>query len=217
MTVFSDLVNLFYPKCCAACTNALVRQEEAICLSCQVSLPHAHINDERDNQIEKIFWLRADVQAATAFLRMPRHGMVHRLIHEMKYHNNPAVGKRLGKLFAAELMDSERMKDFDTIIPVPLHPKRLKARGYNQCEAIAEGMNEMLKREVSTDNLVRVRYNEKQAKTPGRWNRWENCCCRWTFPSWSARSYSTHLGARWPLSRRRIAASRVTKIVYWCS
>jgi ComF family protein len=131
------------------------------------------MHDERGNRIEKLFWGRADVQFATAFLKMPKNGVVHHLIHRLKYHDYKNVGVYLGKLFARDLMLSSQMSDFDVIIPVPLHPKKLHSRGYNQCDCIAEGMNIIMENRVVSDNLVRKENTSTQTKK-SRYARWKN-------------------------------------------
>ena len=166
-------LSLFFPRCCEACGNQLVTQEEIICLSCQVKLPRARLHDQIDNRIERLFWGRADICAATAFLKMPRKSVVHHLIHELKYNNNKDIGVKLGKLLGQELQLSNRMNQFDVVIPVPLHPKKLAIRGYNQCDYIAEGISHVMMSEVSKDNLVRIKFNASQTRKK-RFDRWEN-------------------------------------------
>jgi ComF family protein len=173
MKHWNNFVSLFFPDYCAGCGQHLMRLEEGLCLSCLLQLPRTGMHDEHHNYVERIFWGRADVVAATAFLRMPRHGMVHKLIHELKYRDNQQVGRTLGKLFASELARSERMSDFDMIIPVPLHPKKQNQRGYNQCLCIAEGMVKELPAELSQKHLVRNFYNNSQTRK-SRFERWRN-------------------------------------------
>ncbi len=147
--------------------------ESAICMHCLSHLPRLHVHDEKDNAVEKIFWGRVELNAATAFLQMPRNGIAHRLVHRLKYHNDQEVGERLGVLFGHELMSSERMKNIDVIVPVPLHPKKLHLRGYNQCDCIAKGIGETLGVEVSQNNLTRTHFSASQTRK-GRISRWSN-------------------------------------------
>jgi len=147
--------------------------EKAVCMHCLTHLPRLQMHDERDNAVEKLFWGRIDLEAATAFLSMPRNGISHRLIHRLKYHGDQEVGERLGALFAHELLASERMKGIDVIVPVPLHPKKLHVRGYNQCDCIARGMAETLGADISLNNLTRTHFSASQTRR-GRISRWSN-------------------------------------------
>lgn len=131
------------------------------------------MHDEQGNKLERLFWGRTDIQSATAFLKMPREGTVHKLIHELKYKENKNVGIRLGKLFGTELHASQRMNQFDFIIPVPLHPKKMYLRGYNQCDCIAEGITATLGSELMTDNLCRITFTQSQTRK-SRYERWKN-------------------------------------------
>lgn len=131
------------------------------------------MHDESGNKLERLFWGRTDIEAATAFLKMPREGTVHRLIHELKYKENKSVGIRLGKLFGTELVSSQRMNHYDYIIPVPLHPKKLYLRGYNQCDCIAEGLSHTLGSEMLTDHLRRIVFTQSQTRK-SRYDRWKN-------------------------------------------
>jgi len=173
MNIVSDFSNLLYPNYCAGCGHLLYKNEQAICLSCQHKLPKANFHDEPDNPVEKIFWGRVRIVSATAFLRMPRKGSVHRIIHELKYKQNPEAGVVLGKLFGLELKNSQRMGHFDAVIPVPLHPEKRYLRGYNQCERIAQVIAQSLGIPCHSEALLRTEHSESQTRKH-RYNRWEN-------------------------------------------
>jgi ComF family protein len=173
MSYATDFGTLFFPKYCSSCNRNLMHYEKAVCMHCLTHLPRLQMHDERDNAVEKLFWGRIDLEAATAFLSMPRNGISHRLIHRLKYHGDQGVGERLGALFAHELLASERMKGIDVIVPVPLHPKKLHVRGYNQCDCIARGMAETLGADISLNNLTRTHFSASQTRR-GRISRWSN-------------------------------------------
>lgn len=173
MSYATDLGALFFPKYCSSCNRNLMHYEKAICMHCLTQLPRLRIHDEEQNTVEKLFWGRVDLHSATAFLNMPRNGSTHRLIHRLKYHGDQEVGQRLGALFGHELLESARMSKVDVIIPVPLHPKKLHVRGYNQCDCIAQGLAETMGVDVSLNNLTRVHFNATQTRR-GRVSRWTN-------------------------------------------
>jgi predicted amidophosphoribosyltransferase len=78
-------------------------------------LPRASIHQLRENKLERLFWGRADVSMATAFLRMSRKGLTHRLVHELKYEGNKEIGQLLGTLFGQELKKIDEWKSVDLI------------------------------------------------------------------------------------------------------
>jgi len=74
----------------------------------------------------------------------------------------------LGRLFGRDMLGSDFLNPIDWIVPVPLHPRREKERGYNQAEMIARGLSEATSLPVSTGNLVRVIFNPTRRKEPKR-------------------------------------------------
>jgi len=173
MLNLGNTVGLLFPAYCAGCNQVLSHGEDGLCLKCVASLPRLHQYQYRANQLERKLWGRVEVEMAIAFLRMSRHSLVRKLIHELKYRNNQGVGVALGRIFGTELSKVWRKIPFDFIVPVPLHPKRLFHRGYNQCDCLAEGLSESMRVPVSNHLLIRAKYNQTQTRR-GRISRWHN-------------------------------------------
>lgn len=173
MSLASNFGLLLFPSYCSGCNRNLMHYEKAICLHCQSKLPRLYTCDQSGNPVEKVFWGRVQLQAATALLKMPRNGATQRLIHRLKYHDDQDVGERLGAMLGSEMLASQRMSDFDFIIPVPLHPKKLHMRGYNQCDSIARGIAEAMNCSALIGNLVRTQHTSTQTRK-GRLSRWNN-------------------------------------------
>ena len=125
-----------------------------------------------ENPVARIFWGRVNVQTATSFLFFSKKGRVQSLIHQLKYKHQKEVGIYLGSLFGQSLIESPFYSNLDFIIPVPLHPKKLNIRGYNQSLMIAVGMNKSMKIDVF-HGLVRKLHSSTQTKK-SRYQRWEN-------------------------------------------
>jgi ComF family protein len=83
-------------------------------------------------------------------------------LHKLKYQGQKEIGVELGLQFGQLLKKSELYMDIDLVVPVPLHPKKLKKRGYNQAEAIAEGISKGLGAKVSISHLLKSQYTETQ-------------------------------------------------------
>jgi ComF family protein len=83
------------------------------------------------------------------------------------------LGYVLGKYAGADLLDCPDFLSVDTIVPVPLHPKRLKSRGYNQSEWIGKGLAEIMNKPQNIENLVRVKENVSQTRK-SVYERYEN-------------------------------------------
>lgn len=171
--LFQNFISLIYPENCACCGRDLFRTEESICMICESELPFTKFHDIEDNPVEKKFYGKFEYHAATAFLYFSKKGIVQQILHELKYGNNINIGIKIGELFGKELQKTKRFTTFDYLIPVPLHPKKERKRGYNQSLKITEGMNKVLQTNVSTKNLIRKIANPTQTKK-NRWQRWEN-------------------------------------------
>ncbi len=86
---------------------------------------------------------------------------------EYKFNGQRLYGELFGILLANEISGHEALSDCDIIIPVPLHRKREKERGYNQSEIIARVLSVSLELPMLTDALIRTRNTEKQSTKTG--------------------------------------------------
>jgi len=168
-----DLINLLFPELCNGCGKLLYHGEKEICTKCLYDLPYTDFHLYEDNLVAKQLWGRLPVNAAMAMLYFKKGTKVQNLIHGLKYDGKTEIGIRLGKLLAKKLSQSELYADIDIVIPVPLHQKKLRLRGYNQSEYIATGLAEDLGVSVSTKNLLRNKSTETQTKK-ARYTRFEN-------------------------------------------
>jgi len=126
-----------------------------------------------DNPVMKNFYGRADVKMAASFLLFQKKGSVQKMLHALKYRSKPEVGLLLGKWYGLDLKKNNTFTDCDYIIPVPLHKKRQRKRGYNQSEYFAKGLGEELNIPVVTNVLFKKHFTETQTyKT--REERWQN-------------------------------------------
>jgi predicted amidophosphoribosyltransferase len=62
------------------------------------------------------------------------------MIYALKYEENQKVGNFLGKQIGYEIEEGIFFKDIDYIIPVPLHSKKEKIRGYSQSRCIEKAI-----------------------------------------------------------------------------
>ncbi len=100
-------------------------------------------------------------------------GKVQHLLHQLKYKGIKEIGIYTGKLYGVTLKKSPFYTDVDVIIPVPLHPKKQRKRGYNQSEMFACGLAEAFSKPYDIKTLVRTYASETQTKK-SRFRRWEN-------------------------------------------
>jgi ComF family protein len=169
----TDLLGLLFPNLCNACGIALYHSEHLICTKCLYDLPLTDYHQHAENRVAKQLWGRLPLNAAMAMLYFRKGAKVQNLIHNLKYNGRTDVGVLLGNMLGERLITSTLYKDIDLIIPVPLHHKKYKHRGYNQCTFIAEGIAEKMEIGFSEENLIRNTSTESQTKK-NRYNRYEN-------------------------------------------
>ncbi|MDR0729892.1 MAG: ComF family protein [Prevotellaceae bacterium] len=172
--IVRSFFGLLYPKLCEACGTTLNTYEEVLCLRCLGRLPRTNFWNEPDNPVEQTFWGRVPIEHGCALFPFVRGSRYRKLIHSLKYHGKWEVGIMLGGLLGQELKKSPFYQTVDTIVPVPLHPKKLHMRGYNQCEQIAIGIARVTGWAVNTTSLSRRIFTNTQTRRRSRINRWEN-------------------------------------------
>ena len=85
--MINNLLHLIFPNNCALCGNHLMKQEEAICISCEINLPFTRLADLKDNSIQKLFWGKCNIEDAYSLLYFAKGGKVQELMHEFKYNS----------------------------------------------------------------------------------------------------------------------------------
>ncbi len=167
-----SLRRLFYPRVCVLCHLALVKSEKHLCVYCLKKLPKARLVDPTENAVFKVFRGRIPLGQAGAFLVFRSGGITRQLLHEIKYRDNRNLAVWMGEMYGEELLKSG-IKPADCIIPVPLHRKKQKQRGYNQSEAFAQGLGAKMNIPVNTTALQRRTFTQTQTRK-SRWDRWRN-------------------------------------------
>lgn len=172
LRMLSDLADLFYPRICPGCGYPLRQTEQALCLFCKHKLPKTRFASFQDNPVAQLFWGRKAIYQADAWLFFRKKGMAQRLMHDLKYHGNAALGKEMGILYGRDLLQRNLAMP-DLISSVPLHPDKRKRRGFNQSECIAEGMASVLNVPFDPGFLFRDSDAVSQTRKK-RYERWEN-------------------------------------------
>jgi len=173
MKFLKDIFTLFFPEICLSCHEHLVNNEYTICVKCRHDLPLTNFSFEKDNSVEKSFYGRIPIENATALFYFLKKGKVQLLIHELKYNKQQQVGDFIGNWLGSEMLESNRFKNIDYIIPVPLHKKKLKTRGYNQVTTFGKSLSQKLNSTFNDTYLIKVSSTKTQTKKL-RLDRWKN-------------------------------------------
>lgn len=158
------LVNLFYPNLCMLCGKPLVEDERHICINCLCDLPKTNYHMNKGNPARALFSGYPQVNEVSAFLFFEKDGTTQKLIHALKYNDNKALAEYMGRIAALELKDYGFYASVNTIIPIPLHPKKEKQRGYNQSELIAKGFSSIYGCRVEHNPLKRITNTISQTR-----------------------------------------------------
>jgi ComF family protein len=168
-----NFVSFFYPRCCPACHQALQQNEQVVCLSCLFHLPETDHYQYRHNPLDTIFAGRIPVEAIASLFLYRKGNSVQQLLHQLKYKSKKEIGVFFGNYLGKKLDQYGYFKDIDLIIPIPLHPKKEKKRGYNQSALIAEGLSQSLHIPYSTTHLIKEIHTDTQTKK-SRISRFDN-------------------------------------------
>ncbi|MPL98892.1 hypothetical protein SDC9_45104 [bioreactor metagenome] len=171
--IFGSLIKLFYPELCCGCGESLVRGEKTICFACHTKIAKTDYHTYSDNPVARLFYGKIDIENATAMCFYDKGGLIQQLMHQLKYRSKPEVGVFFGRRLGKILSESALYKDIDVVVPIPLHSKKLKIRGYNQSKVIADGFVQGFPVEIIEDCLVRVEFTETQTRK-NRWDRYQN-------------------------------------------
>lgn len=171
--ILNDLLSLFFPRLCMICETPLRDGEECICLRCVCDLPRTGYNFLTENPTTYLFAGKASVYRAAAFLHYEKGGNVQKLIHALKYYDSYEIGFHLGRMAAIYYREAIMSDPPDLLLPVPLHPKKQRKRGYNQSEWIAKGIGSVLNIPINTTGLHRVKETDTQTNRQ-TYERWQN-------------------------------------------
>ena len=177
------LSDLFFPRTCPFCGRYISHEDRAmehidwICKDCLRRLPRTEQDITADNGTEMALLSDGSslsaarktmhLQRAWAYLFFEKEHPIQHVIHRMKYADEPELGYRLAQQAVLSCRDENFFDEIDLIIPMPLHEKRLRERGYNQSEYIARGISDLTGIPVDTTHVTRARNTPKQALQDG--------------------------------------------------
>jgi len=169
----AGFVHLFFPDLCEGCNRSLVADESVLCLHCKQLLPRTGYHHIPENESAMRLAGRVPYRYGTSFAYFTEKGLLQHLLHGLKYRGKRKTAVFLGTEFAAELHTISWISTVDLIIPIPLHAKKERARGFNQSFVTAAAMGKYLQIPVAEKGLLRVRHTESQTQKT-RLERLEN-------------------------------------------
>ncbi|MCF6279281.1 MAG: ComF family protein [Flavobacteriaceae bacterium] len=173
MQLLKNVFNLFFSDVCLNCKLQLSENETLVCTQCRHDFPQTNFTNNSENQLEKKFYGRIPLNAATSLFYYHKNGKIQQIIHQLKYKSQQKIGTLFGNWLGEEIAQSNRFNNIDYIVTVPLHPKKKKTRGYNQLTKFGKALSEKLNSELIEDKLIKIESTETQTHK-GRVERWRN-------------------------------------------
>lgn len=165
------ILEVLFPRYCINCKDALMYKEKHFCTLCRLKLPKTELWEMKYNPLKRLLKGRCEVNEAYSLLLFQQDGITQKLMHEIKYNGNKHLAQHLGQILAKHIVIKKN--NFDYLVPVPLHKKKLKQRGYNQAEEIAKGFQQVWGTEILNKHLIKTKNNVSQT-TQNRVNKFEN-------------------------------------------
>jgi ComF family protein len=161
MNILNDIIEYIFPRYCPICNKRMGAGEKSICFLCLSDFPRINAHSIEGNPIEKLYWTHLPIERATSFFFYDSIES-REVIYHTKYFKDPKVGEAVARVMAEELMTTDFFDGMDLIVPIPLHPRRLRKRGYNQCDFIAKGISEVTGLPIEKDAVRRIVDNSSQ-------------------------------------------------------
>lgn len=162
--MFNYIIDLFFPKVCAGCHTILITNETVLCTNCRHEMPLTQYHLNQNNEAVKKFYGKINIEHASALLYFNKKGIVQELIHNLKYKGHEEIGTVLGNWYVEDLKELILETPFDVVIPVPLHPKKFRERGYNQVTTFGKTLAKGLNITYNDAVLYRKKYSKTQSK-----------------------------------------------------
>jgi ComF family protein len=179
MSIFSQFIDIIYPPRCHICLkflwkNGVKKDEEPIgfCQPCfdgfsEITSPLCpicgrpfHSEVEEDHLCEDCLRKKPVYDAVRAPYLY--EGSLMTAIHQFKYAGKSSLANAFGPLLASFAKKWLNKADDWLMMPVPLHPKRLRERGFNQSLLLARQMSSRLDADLDFLSLRRIRYTPPQ-------------------------------------------------------
>jgi len=169
----NSLAHLVYPQYCEGCNSDVLADNAVLCARCLHALPETGFTELAGNPVEKVFYGRIIFQQATSCFYFTKDSLLQHLLVQLKYKGNKEIGLFLGRQLGYALQQSERFKDVEALIPLPLNKKKEHMRGYNQADIICQGIAMVWDKPVLRGAVARAVFTDTQTHQ-NRIDRWQN-------------------------------------------
>jgi ComF family protein len=150
-----DLFHTLFPDLCLACNKLPKSKGASFCVECIHSMPYTDHFFIKENTVTNHFKGRVKLYHGAAILQFREGSIVQNMLHQLKYKGRREIGEVMGKIAGEKMLNSPLYIRPDIIIPVPVHIKKVKKRGYNQSTIFGLALAECLGLSFRDDILVK--------------------------------------------------------------
>lgn len=154
------ILDILFPNRCLGC-NRIIPADLLVCELCFSNIYFTTSGYFDDNFIKERCRLLFPVENTFALMQFDKENLSRKIIHELKYKSREKAGEILAE-WITERVDFKDQKP-DLLVSVPLHPKKLKERGYNQLHLFTEKLSEFYGIPFDHDLIKRNQYSKAQA------------------------------------------------------
>lgn len=155
--LFTGVIDLIYPPLCLICEERLDHTSPQICQVCLekfklIGKPHSE------------FSVSGEIFISQAWALFEFDEPFQQLIHHLKYSRRRKPVGILLDYYESEILDQIPRDKIDLVISIPLHPRKLRERGYNQVDDFSDWLENRLDAELGNHFVRREKYTMSQTK-----------------------------------------------------
>jgi len=158
--IFLPLIDFFYPPVCLCCNKLLPDGREHVCEQCWNSIRRVEKDLELYQETRGKLLASGTIDDLVASFVFEKEGSFQHIAHGLKYAGVQSLGIELGRRLGGVINDWGLRADY--LVPIPLHKRKLRERGYNQAELIARGVGAETRIPVRADLVHRNRFTQTQ-------------------------------------------------------
>lgn len=157
-----SVIDFIYPPVCISCQALLTDGRQKVCEKCWGSIQNVTTDLPLYQETKARLLEEGFVSDLISCFVFEKEGPLQHIIHALKYQKYESLGVELGRCIGGVIADEK--KNFDVIVPVPLHRIKQRERGYNQAESIAKGISISIGKPIARGIVRRTRDTVSQTK-----------------------------------------------------
>ena len=162
--VLIDCWELLFPRFCVHSGCKLLPTEQHICIICEHDIRQTFSHKHPQIFAKELFSDMPNVKYVVSFMWYKKNTPTQSVELALKFHGKKDIGILFGERYGYQLYEAGLFSDVDYIAPMPIHPKRMKKRGYNQSEMFAAGLSKGLNIPINTSVLIKTRNTTPQTQ-----------------------------------------------------